>query len=348
MPTPSEQPLQFPRHRFARGLLRAIARIILPIFFRIEINGWENFPKEGPLILAGNHNAAMEGVLMAIYTPFQVEFLGTGDIPQEKITEFFQAIYKYIPIRRGHVDRPALQKTLSALKAGGVLGIFPEGGIWDPGQMRAQSGVAWLSYRAKAPVLPIGYAGTLRALESALKFKRPKLNIFIGKLIPAAEIPKDVARKTYFETYSEDVLHNIRQLLPEDDPARDIKIQNERFSLAVSVQKPDGQDVNIPNHLVISQGQSLTKFMHRPVVLFIFRFNLQLNICAIEKLHESPTAAEIRKACDHILNALHNTHPYLLTYRFGPKEGETMRHGVEELQKLAHRAEENNVSLRVT
>ena len=181
-----------------RGVLRLIGRIILPIFFRIELEGRANFPKCGPLILAGNHNAAMEGVLMAVYTPYQVEFLGSGDITQEAITEFFEALYEYIPIKRGHVDRSALQNALGVLKSGGILGIFPEGGIWEPGQMRAQSGVAWLSYRSKAPVLPIAYAGTSLALEVGLKFKRPKLSIIIGELIPAAKIPKDVPRKNYF------------------------------------------------------------------------------------------------------------------------------------------------------
>jgi len=348
MTNSNQNSVRYPRNRLLRGFLRLIGRIILPIFFQIEIEGKQNFPKNGPLILAGNHNAAMEGALMAVYTPYQVEFLGTGDLPQEAITEFFEAIYKYIPIKRGHLDRQALQKTLGIIHAGGILGIFPEGGIWEPGQMRAQTGVAWLSYRSQAPVLPIGYAGTANALGTALKFKRPKLKILIGELIPAAKIPDDVARKTYFETYSEDVLSQIRQLLPADDPAREIKIQNERFSLEVSALNSRGQEVHIPDHLVINHSQGLVKLMHRPRALYLFRFNLSLDISAVEKLHESPTATEIRKACDLILNALHNTHPYLLTYRFGPKEGQAMQQGIEELQKLAQWAEESNLPLRVT
>ncbi len=348
MITSNETPIIFPRNRFMRGILRLLGRIILPIFFRIEIYGEENYPKGGPVILAGNHNAAMEGVLMAVYSPWQVEFLGTGDIPQEKITEFFEAIYKYIPIRRGHIDRPALQKALSILKSGGVLGIFPEGGIWEPGQMRAQSGVAWLSYRSQAPVLPIGYAGTTLALGSALKFKRPKLRINIGKLIPAAAIPTDIARKTYFENYSENVLYQVRQLLPEDDPALDNKFHNERFELDVSVQDSSGQECEIPDHLKITQAESLVKLLHRPLVLYLYRFNLSLDISAVERLHESPSAAEIRKASGRILNSLRTTHPYILTYRFGPKEGEAMQRGIEELHQLAGWAEENDLSLKIT
>ena len=144
------------------------------------------------------------------------------------------------------------------------------------------------------------------------------------------------------------MLSQIRQLLPEDDPARDIKIQNERLSLKILVKNSQGQEVEIPDHLEIKHHQSLVKLLHRPRALYLFRFNLSLDIDAVEKLHETPPATEIRKACERILNALYSTYPYLLVYRFGPKEGESMRQGIEELQRLAQWAEENNFNLSVT
>lgn len=117
-----------------RGFLRGLGRLILPIFFKIRITGQENFPKDGPIILVGNHNAAMEGVLMVVYSPWQVEMLGAGDIPQEMITEFFEAIYQYIPIRRGHADRPALQKALDVLAQGGCWEFSPRGECGTPAE----------------------------------------------------------------------------------------------------------------------------------------------------------------------------------------------------------------------
>ena len=67
--------IKYPRNWLVRAFLRVLGRIILPVFFRIKIEGKENFPKTGPVILIGNHNAAMEAVLMVIYSPWQVELV---------------------------------------------------------------------------------------------------------------------------------------------------------------------------------------------------------------------------------------------------------------------------------
>lgn len=344
----NQRTTKYPRHRFIRGFLRLIARLILPIFFRIEKKGGENLPKKGPIILVGNHNAAMEAVLMSAYAPWQVEFLGAGDIPQEKIIEFFETIYKYIPIRRGHIDRQALQQALDVLDSGGFLGIFPEGGIWNPGQMQAQTGVAWLSYRSKAPVLPIGFGGTIGALDAAMKFKRPKLTIHMGQLIPAAELSQGQGRKTYFEEYANNVMAQVRDLLPEDDPALDVKIKDERFELEISAQNSAGVDITILPNLRISHPGALAKFMHRPMILKIFRVNLQLSIEALERLYEKPSPGEIISALEQILESINTRYTYLLTYRFGPKESAAMQGSLGELQALASWAEENKYSLKIT
>ncbi len=343
----NQHPIKYPRHRFVRGVLRLIGRLILPILFRIEKVGGEDLPKNGPIILVGNHNAAMEAVLMSVYSPWQVEFLGAGDLPQEKITEFFESIYKYIPIRRGHMDRQALQKALAVLEAGGFLGIFPEGGIWNPGQMQAQTGVAWLSYRSQAPVLPIGYGGTIGALDAALKFKRPRLTICMGELIPAAKLTPGLGRKTYFEEYANHVMAQVRNLLPEDDPALDVKIRDERFELEIGIQNSMGEEQSIPTDMVISHPAALAKFLHRPMILKIFRVNLKLPIDALEHLHDVPNPGEIKNAIRQILDSINSKYTYLLTYRFGPKESEAMLASLGELHSLAIWAEENKFQLKI-
>jgi 1-acyl-sn-glycerol-3-phosphate acyltransferase len=58
--------VKYPRRKVLRGILRFLGRLILPVFFRVELKGLENFPKNGPVIVVGNHVAVMEAVMMAV------------------------------------------------------------------------------------------------------------------------------------------------------------------------------------------------------------------------------------------------------------------------------------------
>jgi 1-acyl-sn-glycerol-3-phosphate acyltransferase len=347
-PVRSGTTITFPRKIIARGVVRTLGRLLLPVACRIRITGQENFPKGGPLLVVGNHTAAMEAALMAVYTPWQVEMLGAADIPHEKVTQVAIRIFGFIPIRRGHVDRSGLNQALGVLKQGGVVAVFPEGGIWEKGGMRAQTGVAWLSYRAHAPVLPIGFGGTLGALGAALKLKRPKLTMNVGTLLPAARLPQGKPRKLYLEEYATQVLDAVNALLPADDPARQAGIADERFELRVTVQGPDGEPVSYPTGLDILHTAALAKLLHRPVVLKIFGENLRLPTRALQNLHDEHDAGVIADATRAILDYLSDENPYLLTYRFGPQEAGAMQAGLEELLALARWAAESGLALTIT
>jgi 1-acyl-sn-glycerol-3-phosphate acyltransferase len=327
--------------------VRLLGRLILPLAFRIRISGRDNFPTGGPLLVVGNHTAAMEAVLMVIYPPWQVEMLGSVDVPHEWITQAAASIYQFIPVNRGHFDRTALVKSLDVLRQGGVIAVFPEGGIWDAGRMRAHTGVAWLSYRAGAPVLPIGFSGTTGALEAALRLKRPRLTMRVGQLMPAARLPEGQPRKAYFAAFATGVVEAIRALLPADDPARRPLIVDERFQLRVVVQEDDGRPRTHPDELAVQHTMALAKFLHRPAILKIFTSNLNLPTQPLQNLDCERDAQRIAGAARAILNYLDADNPYLLTYRFGPQEAEEMRLGMEELLALANWASSSGLQLRV-
>jgi 1-acyl-sn-glycerol-3-phosphate acyltransferase len=344
--TTNEYTIAYPRRRVPRALVRLLGRLILPLAFRIRISGRENFPWSGPLLVVGNHTAVMEAVLMVIYTPWQVEVLGAADVPHEKFIQIAIGFYKSIPVNRGHFDRAALVKSLDVLKQGGVVAIFPEGGIWDTGRMRAQTGVAWLSYRANAPVLPIGFGGTMGALGAALRLKRPRLTMRVGQLMPAARLPEGKSRKAYFEEFATHVVEAIKALLPADDPARRVSVVNECFELRVAVQAPDGSPETYPDDLSIQHATALARLLHRPGVLKILTSNLSLPTRPLQTLEREPEPAKIVEAVGAILKYLDQENPYLLTYRFGPQQAKAMRLGLEELLALACWASES--SLRLT
>src|SRR5690606_3398751 len=159
--------IRYPRRVLIRGIMRLVGRVLLRLLARPEVTGLENIPKDGPLILVGNHVAMIEVIMMAIYVPWQVEFVGTGDIPIDPRFAGIVKLWGILPVNRGSTDRKEMTVPLDILKQGGFIGIFPEGGIWSTHLKQARTGVAWLSFHANAPVLPMGFGGMSGALQAA-------------------------------------------------------------------------------------------------------------------------------------------------------------------------------------
>jgi len=340
--------ITYPRRSTARGLLRLIGRIMLPLVFDFEFTGKSNFPDQGPLIVIGNHTAAMEAAFLTVYVPWQIELLAAADIPPEKFVQWLSDFYGAIPLHRGSFDRAALRKALAVLDQNGVVGLFPEGGIWEEGKRQAQSGVAWLSYRSRAPILPIGFSNTTGMLNEALHLQRPYMEMNVGEVIPPAELPEGVPRREYLQTYASRVMEEVHKLVPEEDRIPEPMIVDERFDLEVAVRDQKERPVSIPEDKQIQHASALAKVLHRPAILKIFRVNLNMPVEPLQTLVETPPAVSLANALQPILTYLEEENPYLLTYRFGPSEGYAMQAGLEELLSLVNWVKKREYTIEIT
>ncbi len=183
---------------------------------------------------------------MVVYAPWQLEMLGAGDIAAPPPMDAISRLYGFIPVNRGNLDRAAPTKALSVLQQGGILGLFPEGGIWDPGAMEAKRGVAWLSYQSRAPILPIGFGSPDGALRDTLRLKRPALSMTVGKLIPPVDLPKGSPRHEALQRAAVDILDAVDRLIPKPFRQQRMAIADERFELGLRVLTAAGQPLTIP------------------------------------------------------------------------------------------------------
>ena len=343
MRTDSTESLRYPRRRIARALLRGGARLLIALLTRLKVRGMENFPRSGPVILAGNHVGVMEAVLMAALSPRQVEFLGTGDIPFDPNYARVVDAYGLIPINRGNLDRDAIKKSVDVLRQGGVLGIFPEGGIWDPAHMDAQLGVALISQRANAPVLPIGFGGMRGALGSALKFRRPHLEMHVGQLIPPAALPEGVDRRQALQEYASLVLARITALVPSSELAGQPKELNYRFSL-----QPDYQSSESSQPLLADKrGQVFARLLFSPVLLDALHRNLQLPVGVWINPPANVSSADFTAALNAVLEYLEHN-PGFFTYRFGVEQGLELARALEDLRDILANARAVGGTLRLS
>lgn len=105
-------------------------------YFRsIYIKGYENVPKEGPVIFAANHNSAfMDPILLAVHIQQKVYFLARGEAFRSKLISFIFRLLNMIPVYRPevtpekmHKNKEVFQKCYDHLKKNKSIIIFPEG-----------------------------------------------------------------------------------------------------------------------------------------------------------------------------------------------------------------------------
>jgi len=333
--TKGKMTLRYPRRLIQRFLTKWIFRGVLKLLFRIEIVGIENFPRNGPLLVIGNHTGAMEVVLLNAYSPRQIEMLSAADTPAERITEIINSIYGSIPVKRGSYNRSALQKALDVLEQEGLVGLFPEGGLWDVGKQRAMPGISWLSYRSGAPILPVGFNDTSGAMGAGLKFKRPYLKMYVGEVLEPASVPDGSAKEVYFKDHAAKVMEKVYQLVPLEDAPPKEDISEESFDLEISLKDSAGNQVDLPTALQTGHSSELGRFFLLPHLLEdVFLYDLKLPVLPLKNLNTDPPIESLIEAIKSILLYLENENPYLLTYRFGVRTGLGMHKGLEELLQI--------------
>jgi 1-acyl-sn-glycerol-3-phosphate acyltransferase len=146
------------------GLLYRVMQLYAKVYHHLQVTGAEHIPSArdpGPLIIVVNHTAGVDPVLVQSAFRFEVRWVMANDMQLSKFDWFWQW-GRVISVDRGGGDVAGTREAIRHLQAGGVLGIFPEGGIErPPRQIRPfLAGVGLLIKKTKARVLPLIIDGT--------------------------------------------------------------------------------------------------------------------------------------------------------------------------------------------
>jgi 1-acyl-sn-glycerol-3-phosphate acyltransferase len=336
----SQYSIPYPRNVFKRTLLKVGIKIVLKVLARVDVTGLENIPKEGPLLLAGNHVGSIETALMAVYSPRLVEFLAAGDLPLDPQTQFASDNYGFIAVNRGNLDRKSVRMALDVLAQNGVLGIFPEGGTWEPGRMPAQIGVALLSQRGNAPVVPLGMSGIYGALGQALKLKRPVMKVRFGKPIPAftSNLPiQDL--KEALKQHADFVLKSIYDLIDETDKAR--YPDRVEYSFVYSNDEIDREGSDLSS---LQGGDDVARMLMSDVILETYSLNLKMPVKALYPSEGPVKRADFVKAIQSILDLL-KQNPGFLSYRYGSEVADRQVNALHALIDLLSRRQPIQITM---
>ena len=110
-----------------RGIVKSAIWIYCKIVYRFEVIGTENIPKEGPVIICGNHRSFLDPPLMEVTTGRYTRFLAKEELTKNKFLAFLGYVFDAILVKRDSKEVVALKESLKTLKNGDCLALFPEG-----------------------------------------------------------------------------------------------------------------------------------------------------------------------------------------------------------------------------
>lgn len=195
--------LRNPRGDVETGVAWHLVRGYVRAVHRLRVRGLEHVPrgrKVGPLIVVSNHTAGVDPLLIQSALPFEVRWMMAADM-RHPAGEWAWRWADVIFVEREGGDVAGAREAIRHVKAGGVLGIFPEGGIERPARtlLPFQAGVGFIVRRTGAPVLPVVIEGTpeggtafaslVRSSRATVTFHEP---ITYGKGMDADEIARDL------------------------------------------------------------------------------------------------------------------------------------------------------------
>ncbi len=155
------------------SLLKILGRVILLLFFKLEIKGGEKVPREGPLIIAINHISPMDPPLLGVIFPRKIHFFAAKELFYIPVVGWIIRHLGIIPVERRRKDFRSLKRAIELLKRGEVIAIFPQGGIPDPNSPKKYNlkpGVAYLTIKTRVPILCVCISGTEKVIPRGSKF----------------------------------------------------------------------------------------------------------------------------------------------------------------------------------
>ena len=125
-------------------LLRFIAFVVSRLMYRFKLSGDEYIPTQGAAILVCNHVSFVDAILLMAASPRPIHFIMDHQIFKVPVLGWLFRLAKAIPIASRSQDPKAYEAAFETaalvLKDGGLVCIFPEGGITRDGSLQEFKG----------------------------------------------------------------------------------------------------------------------------------------------------------------------------------------------------------------
>ncbi|GAA2182294.1 lysophospholipid acyltransferase family protein [Leucobacter tardus] len=197
----------------------------LKTLYRPWVEGAENMPSSGPVIIVGNHLSVIDSFFMPLMVDRRVYFLAKSEYFSGKglkgwIVKNFMLSVGQLPIDRsgGKASEASLNTGLAVLDRGDVLGIYPEGTRSPDARLyRGRTGVARLVIESGAAVVPVVMIDTEKAMPIGAKIpKIRRIGTVIGKPLDFSRFSGMSTDRFVLRSVTDEIMLEIQRLSDQD------------------------------------------------------------------------------------------------------------------------------------
>jgi 1-acyl-sn-glycerol-3-phosphate acyltransferase len=183
-------------------LMRFLIWMLVHTLYRVEVEGEERIPDEGPAVLVCNHVSFVDALIVAAVCRRPARFVMDHNIFRIPVLNFIFRTGRAIPIASRREDpalmEQAFEDVAQALQDGDLVCIFPEGKITKDGELNAfRPGIERIIERTPVPVVPLALRGLWgsffsrkdgAAMSGLPKRFHSKIGLVCAAPVPAAEV----------------------------------------------------------------------------------------------------------------------------------------------------------------
>lgn len=195
--------------RFGYWLVQKTVFCFLKAFWGLKIIGRKNVPKEGRVIVACNHIAALDPPVLGVSILRESHFAAKEPLFKNWFLGPAISYLNAFPVKRGGFDNAALKNSLNALLNDELLIMFPEGTRSRTGDfLPFRRGVGYVVAKTQAPVTPVYITGSNKLKERL--FKRGGITVRFGK--PIYGLAEKFPGKEGFDDIAQEIKKEIVKL----------------------------------------------------------------------------------------------------------------------------------------
>ncbi|MEK6283377.1 MAG: lysophospholipid acyltransferase family protein [Acidobacteriota bacterium] len=179
------------------NLLRPVIGLVSRVFWHLEFKGLENIPRSGGVIIASNHQSYVDPAWVGLPIRRSIRFLAWSEAFSWPVVGKAIQLLGAWPLQVEGSDPAAIRRSLTWLRNGGVVVIFPEGGrgLPDGSLVRMKGGAVRMALEAGVPILPVTIRGANRVWPPHRRVPRTgKVEIIYHPIIHVVQHPGEETR----------------------------------------------------------------------------------------------------------------------------------------------------------